>query len=174
MKAFLIPILVSILSLSACTPAYIQAQKIPKDVIVQAKARLGEHNIAVDPTGQNPRQIRSILYCFRDADRQGFQWSRAFGVPAPSPVGFTHTGSQAEHDIKRKTCDRIFRIGVEAQPEKSGSRIRVSSEWWKLHIGRCIPDGNPLLGKMTCTYSYRGTRAPRDVRGHLYGILKGL
>ena len=160
--------------LFGCTPAFIQARQPPDDVMIKARTRLAEHGIRVDPTGRQSQRLKSIIYCFKDADRQGFQWSRAFGVPAPAPVGFSYVGNESEHQLKRNTCNRIFRVVVEAHKQASGSRIIVSSEWWKLHIGRCTPQGNPLLGKMSCAYTYRGTRAPRDVRGHLYGMLKGL
>ena len=74
--------------LSGCTPAFIQARQPPDDVIIKARTRLTEHGIRVDPTGRQSHRLKSIIYCFKDADRQGFQWSRAFGVPAPAPAGF--------------------------------------------------------------------------------------
>ncbi|MEE2788881.1 MAG: hypothetical protein VX589_16210 [Myxococcota bacterium] len=164
----------ALMMVSGCTPAFIHGKQGPKATIKDARPRLQEHGITLDTAGTQAGQLRSILYCFRDADNQGFQWRRAFGVPAPPLIRFEREGAQSEQDAIRETCPIVFRIAVIATAHESGSRMTVESEWWALEPGACTPVGNPLVGRLKCTYRYRGTRPVRDVRSYIYGMLRDL
>ena len=158
----------------ACTPQYVDVKPLPDDALSRISARLKERGLKTDPSSRSPTRLRTVTYCFRPPDRHGFNWDRAFGDQVTGPIGFTHIGTTESQDLKAVKCERRFRVTIRAERAQEMTRLVVESEWWRLKRGRCIAHGLPAMAQQLCRYDYVGTRAPDDVRGHIYGILRDL
>ena len=162
------------LGVTACTPAHLDLQLRPAEAITKVRGRLQTRQIPVDLASQSQRHIRTPMVCFVDADRFGFSWDRAFGRLGRGPITFTVTGSEKEQLQARQTCTYQFRVTIRAHELKEGARLIADVGWWRIKALECQQDSANLLGHQRCRYSYHGTRAPRDIKPFIYGLLRDL
>ena len=167
-------LLVTALLVAACTGPSLTVRSTPEEALNRAESRLRARGIKTDPSSRGPTRVRTTTYCYREADRFGFDWDRAFAGQVMGPVGFAHIGTFESQDEHAKKCARIFRVTVKAFKKDEATRLEIESEWWRLKRNRCIPHGLPALARFQCRYSYIGTSAPRDIRPHMQGVLRDL
>lgn len=166
--------LAATLLLTACAGPTLTVRSNPEDALNRAESRLKARGIKTDPSSRGPTRLRTATYCYRDADRFGFDWDRAFASQVVGPVGFAHIGTFESQDERAEKCARIFRVTVKAMKQDGATQLEIESEWWRLQRQRCIPHGLPALARFQCRYGYIGTSAPRDIRRHLKGVLRDL
>ncbi len=167
-------LLFSTLVILGCTPKFIDVKPTPDDALNRIESRLNERGVKMDPSSRSPNRVRTVTYCFRPADRHGFSWDRAFGQQVAGPIGFSHIGTAESQDERASKCERRFRVTIRARRNEGKTRLKVEDEWWRLKRGRCVAHGLPAMAKQLCRYDYVGTRSPGDIRGHIYGIVRGL
>lgn len=158
----------------ACTAPHVDVRPAPEDALNRAESRLRARGIKVDPSSKGPTRIRTATYCYRGADRFGFDWDRAFARQVMGPIGFAHIGTFESQDKRAEQCALIFRVTIRARRQADMTRLKVNSEWWRLKRKRCIPHGLPAMARFQCRYAYIGTTAPRDIRRHMHGVLRDL
>jgi hypothetical protein len=157
-----------------CTPSYLDLVVSPEQAITKAKARLRTRGIPLDLANGSHRHFRTVMVCFVDADRFGFSWDRAFGHVGRGPITFAVVGPDEKQQAARKTCPYQFRVTIRVENLDEGSRLTTDVGWWRLTALECRQETGNLLGNQHCRYAYRGSRAPRDVKGFIYGLLRSL
>ncbi len=160
---------------AGCTPAHIQVRRAPAEAIDLAVGRLEARGVLFDANGRRANQARTAHFCYQPPRRDGGGFDSSFRNPTPGPVGFEHIAPLDEQAPARERCAYLFRFEVVARPHDGETRIEVLPEWWRVKNTRCVPDGDPLLGVMRCSYAYTATHAaPADLSGFVYRVLSGL
>ncbi len=158
--------------LAGCASRPITLQTPPADALAQAALRLVEQGITLDETGTTVERRRSGWYCYAPPGPTGTAWQRSFARPHTGPAPSTVEGDDAEQTLEREQCSHIFRIVLDA-PDK-GATLTAGSEWYRKVQRGCVPAGNPLVGRLSCTYGWDGASAVDDPSGYIYGICAGL
>lgn len=159
-----------------CTPAHIQVRRAPAEAIDLAVRRLEAREVLFDASGRRPDRARTAHFCYQPPHRDGGGFDSSFRYPTPAgPVGFDHSAPLDEQAPARERCAYMFRFEVVARPHEGETRVEVRPEWWRVKNTVCVPEGDPLLGVMRCTYVYTATHAgPADLAGFVYRVLSGL
>ena len=166
--------LVSSLWIAGCATTQITLRGTPAAVITEAKSRLVERQIVLDPKGEGAHRLRTAFFCHKDLDPSKGGWDRSFTAQRPGPIEFSHVGSVHEQDQKKDECRYIHRVLLHARAVEGGSVVDVNAQWWRLQPGACQEDGDPLAGILKCTYRYVPAHPEDDVRPFIMGMLEGL
>ena len=163
----------SLMGLSACSINHMNLRNTPVTIIQEAAVRLKGQGMTLDPAGKTPNQLRTAMFCWKEADYRR-ERREDFSKTMPGLVPFTHVGSQAEQDAVVTRCPAIFQIRVRAIKQDDGSRVEVDTAWWNTRRGPCKSHGEPLLGELECSYSFKGGQSRSDMNTYVYRLLQGL
>ena len=177
MKALVL--VVCVIGMHGCASRPITLRTPPADALAQAALRLVEQGITLDETGTTVERRRTQWYCYTPPGPTGTAWQRSFARPHTGPAPSTVEGDDAEQTLEREQCSHIFRIVLETRrivldaPDK-GATLTAGSEWYRKVQRGCVPAGNPLVGRLSCTYGWDGASAVDDPSGYIYVICAGL
>ncbi|MCA9541079.1 MAG: hypothetical protein KC620_19395 [Myxococcales bacterium] len=167
-------VLFVVLLVGCGAPGPVRVERSPSEAIAVATARLTEREITVDPAGARPDRVRTAFFCYQPPGREGPSLEPSFAHPSPGPVPVTVTGPEGEQAKARQDCASLFQVEIVAEPAAGGSVLRVEEAWWRRDGGKCAPEGDPLLGELTCTYRYSGARGEADAARYFAGLLRGI